>query len=167
MSQTHLPQDDCLYQSRPIIGWREWIALPKLDIATIKAKIDTGARSSALHAYDIEPFEREGKSMVQFKVHPYQRDTHRVVTAEAEIFDERHVRNSGGHAESRFVILTPVKLNGIEWLIELTLTNRDVMGFRMLLGRQAVRERFLIDASRSYLQSPGQSHRLKRQKKGS
>ncbi|MGJ3251340.1 MAG: ATP-dependent zinc protease family protein [Elainellaceae cyanobacterium] len=168
MSQTHLPQDDCLDdQSRPIIGWREWIALPELDISTIKAKIDTGARSSALHAYDIEPFEREGKSMVRFKVHPYQRDIHHVVAAEAEIFDKRHVRNSGGHAELRLVILTPVRLNGIEWSIELTLTNRDVMGFRMLLGRQAVRERFLIDASRSYIQSPSQSHRLKRRKKGS
>ncbi|MBE9127317.1 MULTISPECIES: ATP-dependent zinc protease [unclassified Coleofasciculus] len=136
-----------------IIGWRERITLPELGITDIKAKIDTGARSSALHAFDVETFQRNGKMIVRFKVHPYQRDTHRTVTAEAELLEQRQVRNSGGHSQLRPVIQTMVELNGRRWQIELTLTNRDVMGFRMLLGRQAVRKRFLVDAGRSFLQS--------------
>lgn len=136
-----------------VIGWREEVALPELGIAEIKAKIDTGARSSALHAFNIETFEREGKTMVRFQVHPYQRDSHRTVTAEAELLDRREVRNSGGVQQMRPVIHTPVKLGNQEWMIELTLTNRDVMGFRMLLGRQAIRKRFLVDSSRSFVYS--------------
>lgn len=140
-----------------IIGWREHLALPDLGIQEVKAKIDTGARSSALHAFDVETFECDGKQMVSFKVHPYQRDSQHTVTAVAELLDQRQVRNSGGQASIRPVIRTTVELNGGEeahrWLIELTLTNRDVMGFRMLLGRQAVRQRFLVDAGRSYLHS--------------
>lgn len=142
-------------QQLPIIGWREHLALPDLGIQGVKAKIDTGARSSALHAFDVEIFEDQGKQMVSFKVHPYQRDTSHTTTAVAELLDQRLVRNSGGQATVRPVILTTVELNGAakahRWLIELTLTNRDVMGFRMLLGRQAVRQRFLVDAGRSYL----------------
>ncbi len=137
----------------PIIGWREQLALPDLGIPEVKAKIDTGARSSALHAFDVETFERDGKPMVRFKVHPYQRDAQRTVTAEAELIDQRQVRNSGGQAQVRPVIETTVELNGYTFPIELTLTNRDAMGFRMLLGRQAVRRRFLVDAGRSFLHS--------------
>lgn len=133
------------------IGWREWISLPQLGIGQIKVKIDTGARSSALHAFDIETFEVDGKSKVRFKVHPKQRNTILTVAAEAEIIDEREVRNSGGKAELRPVILTDVELMGTKWAIELTLTNRELMGFRMLLGRQAVRRQFVIDAGKSYL----------------
>lgn len=140
-------------QQLPTVGWRERVALPELGISDIKAKIDTGARSSALHAFDVETFERDGKEMVRFKVHPYQRDTHCTAIAQAEISDWREVRNSGGHAQLRPVIQTIVELGGRKWSIELTLTNRDVMGFRMLLGRQAVRRRFLVDAGRSFLQS--------------
>jgi hypothetical protein len=136
-----------------IIGWREYLTLPDLGIAQVKAKIDTGARSSALHAFDVERFSSQGKHMVRFKVHPDQRDTQRTVTAIAELVEQREVRNSGGHAQLRPVIHTTVELNGTRWLIELTLTNRDVMGFRMLLGRQAVRKRFLVDAGRSFLHS--------------
>lgn len=91
--------------------------------------------------------------MVRFQVHPYQRDTHKTVTAEAELLEHRQVRSSGGHAQVRPVIQTLVELGGKQWAIELTLTNRDVMGFRMLLGRQAVRQRFLVDAGKSFLQS--------------
>ncbi|MEB3827144.1 ATP-dependent zinc protease family protein [Phormidium sp. CCY1219] len=138
-------------QQLPAIGWREWISLPELGIEKIKAKIDTGARSSAIHAFDIETFSHSGKSMVRFKVHPYQRDTLKTVTAVAQLLDRREVRNSGGHAELRLAILTPVELDGNRWPIELTLTNRDVMGFRMLLGRQAVRRRFLVDPGHSFL----------------
>ena len=137
----------------PIIGWREQLALPDLGIPEVKAKIDTGARSSALHAFDVETFERDGKPMVRFKVHPYQRDAQRTVTAEAELIDQRQVRNSGGQAQVRPVIETTVEINGYTFPIELTLTNRDAMGFRMLLGRQAVRRRFLVDAGKSFLHS--------------
>jgi hypothetical protein len=148
-------------KSLSIIGWRERVALPDLGIAQIKAKIDTGARSSALHAFDVETFSGDDKTMVRFKVHPYQRDTHRTVSAEAELIDQRQVRNSGGHAQLRPVIQTMVELNGERWLIELTLTNRDVMGFRMLLGRQAVRKRFLVDAGRSFVQSSTRKRTIK------
>jgi hypothetical protein len=135
-----------------IIGWREKLTLPQLGIEAIKAKIDTGARSSALHAFDVHTFTRNDKEIVKFKVHPYQKDTHTTITAEAELLEYRKVTNSGGHSQLRPVIETMVKLGAYEWKIELTLTNRDVMGFRMLLGRQAVKKRFLIDSSKSFLQ---------------
>lgn len=137
----------------PLIGWREWLALPALGISQIKAKIDTGARSSALHAFDLHPFEQDGQPWLRFSVHPYQRNSDRTIIAQAPLIDEREVRNSGGKAELRPVIATSVCLNGQQWSIELTLTNRDVMGFRMLLGRQALRQRFWVDPGRSYLQS--------------
>lgn len=149
----------------PVIGWREQVALPDLGIQQIKAKIDTGARSSALHAFDVEIFNRDGKRMVRFKIHPYQRDTHRSVTAEAELLDQRQVRNSGGQAQVRPVIQTTIELNDYTFPIELTLTNRDVMGFRMLLGRQAVRRRFLVDAGKSFLHSQTGNNKRKEQAK--
>lgn len=135
-----------------IIGWREWIALPTLGVQAIKAKIDTGARSSALHAFAVERFERAGRAMVRFHAHPIQRNDDYIVTAEATLLEERMVRNSGGQEELRPVIETLVQVGGVVWAIELTLTNRDEMGFRMLLGRQAVRRRYLVDPGRSYLQ---------------
>lgn len=138
----------------PVIGWREQIALPELGIPELKAKIDTGARSSALHAFDIETFQDDGKMMVRFKVHPYQRNSDRTVLAQAELIDQRDVRNSGGHTQLRPVIQTTLEIGQFAFPIELTLTNRDKMGFRMLLGRQAVRRRFLVDAGQSFLQSP-------------
>ncbi|MBE9080496.1 ATP-dependent zinc protease [Romeria aff. gracilis LEGE 07310] len=143
-----------------LIGWREWLGLPKLNIARVKAKIDTGARSSALHAFDIQPFRVDGKARVRFKVHPLQRQQH-TIEAEADLLEERMVRDSGGHTQQRPVIMTTVQLGDFCWPIELTLTNRDAMGFRMLLGRQAVRQRFLVDPGRSYLLSsaaPATSH---------
>ncbi|NCJ05054.1 ATP-dependent zinc protease [Synechococcales cyanobacterium C] len=143
-----------------IIGWREWLALPQIQVPRVKAKIDTGARSSSLHAFDLEFFRRQGKDMIRFTVHPHQRNHRDMVQAEAELLDERQVRNSGGGTECRPVIQTLAQLGDHEWLIELTLTRRDAMGFRMLLGRQAVRQRFLVDASRSFLFSVN-PHRLK------
>ena len=137
--------------SRARIGWREWVALPDLGVTRIKAKIDTGARSSALHAFDLEHFRRRGHDMVRFAVHTLQRSNKRVIVAEAEMLDERIVRSSNGVNALRPVILTRVELLGESWPIELTLASRDEMGFRMLLGRQAVRGRFLIDPGRSYL----------------
>jgi hypothetical protein len=134
----------------PIIGWREWLDLPELGIKTIKAKIDTGARSSALHALYVEAFERDRQNMVRFQVRPKQRNNDTIST-EAELLEWRQVRNSGGQTQLRPVIRTTVKLGSQQWAIELTLTNRDVMGFRMLLGREALRKRFLVNPGRSYL----------------
>ncbi len=134
-----------------IIGWREWVALPTLGVSAVKAKIDTGARSSALHAFSVERFEQGGRAMVRFQAHPIQRNDDYMVTAEATLLEERMVRNSGGQAEMRPVIETLVQVGRAVWAIELTLTNRDEMGFRMLLGRQAVRRRYLVDPGRSFL----------------
>jgi hypothetical protein len=134
-----------------VIGWREWVALPDLGIAAIKAKIDTGARSSSLHAVDVELFRRRRVQWVRFRVHPLQRNTRRTVSAEARVLDHRHIRSSSGHADQRPVIVTELELLGVRWPIELTLANRDSMGFRMLLGREALRGRALVDPSRSFL----------------
>lgn len=142
-----------------IIGWREWLSLPALQVAHIKAKVDTGARSSALHAFDIAPFHRGGTRMVRFRVHPLQGDARTVVTAEAELIDTRAVRSSSGEQEVRPVIHTTARILDREWPIELTLTRRDQMGFRMLLGRQALRRRFLVDTGRSFLAGTPESGR--------
>lgn len=134
----------------PVIGWREWVVLPQLGIPRVKAKIDTGARSSSLHAYDIREFASEGRTMVRFKVHPLQKNALVTVDCEAELLEWRQVRSSSGEQDLRPVIVTGVELLGRLWDIEVTLTRRDAMGFRMLLGRQAVRRRFLIDPGSSF-----------------
>lgn len=136
---------------KPTIGWREWVALPEFRVRGIKAKIDTGARTSALHAYDVEIFRERGVRMAKFEIHPFQRTTTRTIHAEAEVVEQRWITSSNGERSLRPVILTTM-----EWLdqsieIELTLTNRDSMGFRMLLGREAIRGRFLVDPGRSFL----------------
>lgn len=136
---------------RPRMGWREWISLPDLGIELIKAKVDTGARSSSLHAFDIRVMRRRGGDLIRFKVHPIQRSNRKVVEAVARILDERRIRSSSGHASMRYVIETDVEIGGERWPIELTLTNRDEMGFRMLLGRQAIRRRYVVDPGLSYL----------------
>jgi hypothetical protein len=133
------------------IGWREWVGLPDLRVGAIKAKIDTGARTSALHAYRIEPFRRGGALWLRFELHPIQRSEAMKVTCEAHAIDERTVRNSGGGVERRYIINTLLKLGDASWPIELALANRDQMGFRMLLGRTALEGRALIEPGRSYL----------------
>lgn len=134
----------------PVIGWREWVGLPEFGIKSIKAKVDTGARSSSLHAFDLEYFDRDGTTWVRFQVHPVQRNSSRTVEVEARVLEYRSVRSSSGKATTRPVIVTDVSLLGITWQVELTLASRDEMGFRMLLGRQAFRQRFLVDAGKSY-----------------
>jgi hypothetical protein len=138
------------HRGLPVVGWREWLALPDLGIKSLKAKIDTGARTSSLHVFDLETFRRGGREWVRFSVHPLQRNSRRTIHTEARIEEYRKVRSSSGQATLRPVIVTTVKLLGNEWPIEVTLANRDAMGFRMLLGRQAVRRRFWVDPGRSY-----------------
>lgn len=133
------------------VGWREWCSLPELHLSHIKAKIDTGARSSCLHAFFVEPFRKDDKQWVRFGMHPNQHDTELEVICEAEVSDIRDVTDSGGHTEKRFVICTPLLLGDQTWPIELTLTNRDTMSFRMLIGRTAMNKRLIVNPDASFL----------------
>lgn len=149
--------------SLPVLGWREWVGLPGLGVPAVKAKLDTGARSSAIHAFDIRTFRRRGRRWVRFGVHPLQRDNELVLACEAEVVDERRVVSSMGTSQKRLVIVTDVAVGGAVWPIEVTLASRDQMGFRMLLGRQALAHRFVVDSGRSFLGSPGvKRHRRRR-----
>jgi len=144
----------------PVIGWREWVGMPELGIRWIKAKVDSGARSSSLHAFDIEPFDKDGSEWIRFKVHPVQRKDDKTIETEAKILEYRSVRSSSGAVSYRPVIITNIKLLGESFPVELTLANRKKMGFRMLLGREAFRGRFLVDAAGSF-----NSEKPKRKKK--
>lgn len=143
-------KDQLLKSTLPLIGWREYLALPQLGIDKIKAKIDTGARTSALHAFNIHTYDKDDQTLVAFEVHPLQKNTQYTVKCIAPLLEYREVKNSGGHSQNRPVIITNVLLGSYQWQIELTLTNRDLMGFRMLLGRQAVKKRFLVDSANSF-----------------
>lgn len=134
-----------------LIGWREWVALPQLGIPRIKAKIDTGARTSALHAFSVNLFQENGRDRVHFLIHPRQQSQRKVVQCVADLVDIRWVMDSGGHREQRFVIQTEVILGDRKLLTDVTLTGRDDMRFRMLLGRTALKKNFLIDPKASYV----------------
>ncbi|HLB42790.1 MAG TPA: ATP-dependent zinc protease [Gammaproteobacteria bacterium] len=139
----------------PIIGWREWISLPELRIHMIKAKVDTGARTSALHAFSLKPFTENGKNKISFDIHPLQHNINQVITCIADVIDKRLVTDSGGHTEVRYVIQTPIIIAGQKWPVEITLTERENMLFRMLLGRSALRKRFIVNPARSFVTAKG------------
>ncbi len=135
----------------PRIGWREWVALPQLGVQYIKSKVDTGARTCALHAFDVDRIERRGEPWVRFRIQPLQREAHPSILVEAPLVDERWVLSSTGRPTLRPVIRTKITLRRRTWPIEITLVRRDLMGFRMLLGRQAIKNRFLVHPGRSFL----------------
>jgi hypothetical protein len=136
----------------PMLGWREWVALPEFDINQIKAKVDTGARSSALHAFAIDPYRKGGQRWVMFAIHPKQKYSDVYIECHAQVKDRRLVSDSGGHKQRRYVIETQVILGQSTIRTEMTLTNRDSMLFRMLIGRTLINTRFIIDPNASYLQ---------------
>ncbi|MFP4279614.1 MAG: ATP-dependent zinc protease [Halochromatium sp.] len=133
------------------LGWREWVGLPELGLPLIKAKVDTGARTSALHAFEVACVTKDDADWVRFAVHPLQYRDDLVMRCAAPLLDRRAVTDSGGHCEERFVIATTLALGTQRWPIELTLTDRDSMRFRMLIGRTALAGRALVDVRRSFL----------------
>ncbi|MFC5336956.1 ATP-dependent zinc protease [Leucobacter denitrificans] len=139
------------HYSSTLTGWREWVSLPDVGVPWIKAKIDTGAQTSALHADDIVEFENDGVAWVRFTVHPWQVGTGDAVTVELPIHDRRTVRSSSGHTQDRLVVMMNLMLVGREIPVEVTLTDRDEMVFRMLIGREALQQGYVVDSGASYL----------------
>lgn len=135
--------------SKMIVGSEEWCAIPGLSIPAIKARIDSGARTSSIHAFNIQPFKKNGEAWISFEVHPIQQNRSTIIRTEAEVYDRRVVKSSSGDAEKRYVIKTQLNLGDESWEIEVTLSNRDSMGYRMLLGREAMNNRILVDPSSS------------------
>jgi len=140
-------------KTKPVIGWREWVELPEMCGHPIKAKIDTGAATSSLHAFNLKVTERDGLKWARFEIHPVQRSRRDSQEVVAPVSSFRRVRSSSGHSERRPVIVTVIRIGDVEFNTEVTLASRDEMGFRMLLGRAALRRRYVIDPARSYVQS--------------
>jgi ribosomal protein S6--L-glutamate ligase len=135
-----------------ILGWEEWVTLPELGLSAIKAKVDTGARTSALHASFVEPFGPPGSRQVRFGVHPVPRRAGVAIACTARLIGRREVKSSNGEREQRYVIETPIRVGDREWRIEVTLANRDMMSYPMLLGRQGIPRDGLVDPNASFLQ---------------
>ncbi|MES2575223.1 MAG: 30S ribosomal protein S6--L-glutamate ligase [Bacteroidota bacterium] len=140
-----------MLQNKIILGSEEWCSFPELGIPTIKARVDSGAKTSALHAINIAPFKKEGQNWVKFDINPIQNNVKTVIHCEAPLVDKRVVKSSSGFREERYVIQTNLEIGNSKWLIEMTLTNRDSMGFRMLLGREAMSGRVMVDPEQQYL----------------
>lgn len=146
---SHVPTHRHLSRkTKTIIGWQEWCELPSLHLPAIKAKIDTGAKTSAIHASEIRPFHRHGELFVHFIVHPLQRIRALERHCTAPVVDHRVIMSTSGHKELRYVIRTPICLGDLDWEIDISLTNREPMAFRMLLGRDALRDHFMIEPGR-------------------
>lgn len=134
-----------------VVGNEEWCTFPMLEIPAIKARVDSGAKTSAIHAFNISTFVKDGNDWIAFEMHPLQNNKKIVRRCEARLIDVRPVKNSSGIVEQRYVVQTELVLNGKSWLIELTLANRDTMGFKLLLGREAMNGRMLVDPSKACL----------------
>ncbi|OPX57117.1 Uncharacterized conserved protein [Oceanospirillum multiglobuliferum] len=146
---------------KKVVGWREAICLPALGVDEVIAKVDTGARTSALHAYFVEPFTKEnGEEWVRFGLHPIRKQQTPELIVEAKVKDRRKVSDSGGHSEDRYVIETDLLLGNQTVRAEITLTDRESMAYRMLLGRTALRGHFIVDSDLSYALSKPQSHQI-------
>ena len=143
--------DNVPQHEKVTVGWREWVRVPSLGLPDMRAKIDTGAKTSALHAFEVTPFDKDGELWVRFRIHPRKTLPNLEHTCEAKVIDERIVKDSGGHAEKRYVIQQNVHMGTWHWMIEMTLTDRDTMAFLMLIGREALAGRFLVDSSASFL----------------
>jgi ribosomal protein S6--L-glutamate ligase len=150
-----------MLQNKIILGSEEWCSFPELGIPTIKARVDSGAKTSALHAINIAPFKKEGQNWVKFDINPIQNNVKTVIHCEAPLVDKRIVKSSSGFREERYVIQTNLEIGNSNWIIEMTLTNRDSMGFRMLLGREAMSGRVLVDPEQQYLLGQPTSDSLK------
>ena len=135
---------------KTVLGWREWASLPELGIDRIKVKLDTGAKNSALHAYNSNLISKNGENWIQFDIYPDQSDETTIKSCTVRLIDRRWVTNSGGTRERRFVIETPIRIGDREWPIIITLSNRDEMGFRMLVGRSAIKGKYMVDPARSF-----------------
>lgn len=150
-----------MLQNKIILGSEEWCSFPELGIPTIKARVDSGAKTSALHAINIAPFKKEGQNWVKFDINPIQNNVKTIIHCESPLVDKRVVKSSSGFREERYVIQTNLEIGNSNWLIEMTLTNRDSMGFRMLLGREAMSGRVLVDPEQQYLLGQPTSDSLK------
>jgi hypothetical protein len=134
-----------------VVGWREWVGLPDLGVPWVKAKIDTGAQTSSLHAFGLREFKRDGETWVRFEVHPWQGSASDPVKVELRVHDRRRVRSSTGHLQVRYVVMMRLRMRDRTFPVEMTLTRRDAMGFRLLIGREALRNGFVVDPAASYL----------------
>ena len=144
-------------KARTIIGWRECVALPDMGIDEVKAKVDTGARTSAIHAFKVKRFQKDGEDWVRFKIHPRQRRRKPEFECQAKVVAVRTVTSSNGQREKRIFIKTRIKLGPYTFPVEISLANRDEMGFRMLIGRTALKKRFIVDSGSSYTLGRGKS----------